>query len=65
MFSSPKDIALKKMEWHKMGGGDRHLRDIASILRIRGDTLDGDYISQHVSELGVETLWQTIQESTK
>ena len=24
-FSSPEDIIVKKMEWHSMGGGERHL----------------------------------------
>jgi hypothetical protein len=57
-FSSPEDIIIKKMEWHKRGGGDRHLRDIAGILKISGDLLDRAYIRHQARELGLEELWQ-------
>ena len=65
VFSSPEDIIVKKMEWHQMGGGDRHLRDIAGILKVRGDSLDLEYISHHASELGLQDVWRTIEESCK
>ncbi len=61
VFSSPEDIILKKMEWHEKGGGDRHLRDIAGILKIRGNSLDREYISTYAQELGLSDLWQAVQ----
>ena len=59
-FSSPEDIILQKMTWHKSGGGERHLHDIQGVLKIRGDSLDRSYIEQQASELGVADLWQQI-----
>ena len=63
IFSSPEDIIIKKMEWHQMGGGERHLRDIAGILKIREDSLDLEYISNYANELDLQVLWQSIRAS--
>jgi hypothetical protein len=63
IFSSPEDMIVQKLKWHQMGGGERHLRDIAGILKIRDNTLDVSYISQQVTELGLEKLWQQFAES--
>lgn len=65
VFSSPEDIILKKMEWHAMGGGERHLRDIAGILKIRGDSLDRDYISDYAQIMGLSDLWQGVQDTVR
>ncbi len=62
LFSSPEDIILKKLQWRRMGGGERHLRDIQGILRVRGAKLDRAYIDQHVGELLVKELWQQVQQ---
>ena len=45
-----------------MGGGERHLRDIQGIHRVRGAKLDRAYIDQHVGELLVKELWQQVQQ---
>jgi hypothetical protein len=59
-FISPEDIILKKMEWHRMGGGERHLRDIAGVMRIQGDKLDRDYIAEQAEKLSVLEIWQDL-----
>jgi hypothetical protein len=59
-FISPEDIILKKMEWHRMGGGGRHLRDIAGVMRIQGDKLDRTYISEQAEKLSVHDIWQAL-----
>jgi len=61
-FASPEDIIVKKMEWHSMGGGERHLGDIEGILRVRGEAVDRDYIAKHALLLGVHDIWQAILE---
>ncbi len=59
-FSSPEDIIAQKLLWHQMGGGERHLRDIAGILKIRNEKIDRDYIGRQVLKLGVADLWQEL-----
>lgn len=61
VFVSPEDIILKKLQWHRMGGGERHLRDIAGVVRIQGNSLDFGYIVQQAQKLQVVDLWLKIQ----
>ncbi len=59
-FSSPEDIIVQKLKWHRMGGGERHLQDIVGILKIRGDALDTAYIKDSCLQLNVADLWQQV-----
>ena len=38
--AAPEDVILGKLWYFSEGGGDRHLRDIAGILRVTGDGVD-------------------------
>lgn len=59
-FASPEDVILKKMVYHKAGGSDKHLRDIAGVLRIQGDELDREYVTHWAGELAVQDVWEQI-----
>lgn len=59
-FASAEDVIVKKMEFFREGGSDKHLRDITGILKISGDDLDFEYIEGWADNLGLETLWRTI-----
>ncbi len=61
-FASPEDVILKKMVYYELGGSDKHLRDIAGVIRIQGQALDRAYIEAWATKLGVTELWQAIQE---
>ena len=52
--ASPEDVIIKKLEYYKLGGSDKHLRDIAGILRVTGDEVDRDSIGRWVARLGLE-----------
>lgn len=56
-FVSPEDVILKKLEYHRIGGSEKHLRDIDGILKVRGDELDRGYIAAWAARLGVADLW--------
>ncbi|MEQ8835839.1 MAG: hypothetical protein RID07_03450, partial [Lacipirellulaceae bacterium] len=43
-FSSPEDIIVQKLQWHQMGGGERHLEDIRGVLKRQEEKLDRQYI---------------------
>ena len=59
-FASPEDVILKKMVYHKEGGSDKHLRDIAGVLRIQGERLDRGYLSEWALTLQVQGICQAI-----
>ena len=60
-FAAPEDIIIKKLEYFKKGGSERHLRDIASMLKISADIIDRTYISSWAEKFGVMEIWEAIQ----
>lgn len=63
-FSSPEDVILKKMEFYKEGGSDKHLRDIVGVLKICSSPIDYPYIESWAAKLDVLDIWRQIQERT-
>ncbi|MEM7353194.1 MAG: hypothetical protein AAF657_20535 [Acidobacteriota bacterium] len=61
LFASAEDVILKKMDFFRQGGSEKHLRDITGILMVSGDQLDHDYIESWADQLGLETIWRTIR----
>lgn len=65
VFASPEDVILKKLCYYQEGGSDKHLRDIAGVLRVQGESVDRDYIGQWSDRLGVGGLWMQILEAER
>jgi hypothetical protein len=59
-FSSPEDAILKKMEFFRAGGSDKHLRDITGVLKTSGTEIDTAYIDRWATTLGLTEIWQAI-----
>ncbi len=64
-FASAEDVIVKKMEFFREGGSEKHLRDITGILKISGDDLDRDYIEGWADNMGLETIWRTLLRSAR
>lgn len=60
-FAAPEDVIIKKMEYYNAGGSEKHLRDIAGILKISHESLDLNYISEWANRLGLSDIWAVIQ----
>mgnify|MGYP001305516743 CR=1 FL=1 len=58
--AAPEDVILGKLIYHREGGSDKHLRDIAGILSVNADLVDRDYIARTASQLGVEDSWHAV-----
>ena len=52
------------MEYYREGGSDKHLRDIAGVLRVQGDQVDRAYIARWAQQLGLTEIWDTIGAQT-
>ena len=50
------------MDFYPEGGSDKHLRDIASVLRTSGDEIDTAYIDRWADTLGLTDVWRAILE---
>jgi len=60
-FASAEDVILKKLEYYREGGAEKHLRDISGILRISGEQIDVTYIDEWSSRLGLTELWERVR----
>ena len=59
-FASPEDVIIKKLEYFRAGESDKHLRDIAGVVKVMGDDLDHGYIKVWSQRLGLTSLWQQV-----
>ena len=60
-FASPEDVIIKKLEYYREGGSDKHLRDIAGVLKIRGDKIDTSYINRWTEILRLTEQWELVR----
>jgi len=56
-FASPEDVILKKLMCYREGGSEKHLRDIAGVLKVQGGRVDRQYIAAWADRLGVGEQW--------
>jgi hypothetical protein len=54
-------VVVKKLEYFAASGSDRHLRDVARMLRISGKLVDRGVVEGWVERLGLRTEWSTAQ----
>lgn len=59
-FAAPEDVIIKKMEFYKAGGSEKHLRDITGIVKISGAEVDRQYIEDWAKRLGLTEVWEAI-----
>ncbi len=59
-MAAPEDVIIMKMRYYKEGESEKHLRDIASILKISGDEIDKNYIELWAHKLNLIDIWKSI-----
>ena len=62
-IAPPEYVVIKKLAYFKEGGSEKHLRDISSMLRHLGGTIDRSAIEEWVKVLGLDGEWQLAQQS--
>jgi len=55
--ASAEDVVVSKLEWAKLAQSQRHIEDVAGILKMRWDSLDHAYLDKWVADLGLKTEW--------
>jgi hypothetical protein len=60
VFSSAEDVMLEKMEAYREGGSEKHLRDIAGVLKISGEHLDRAYMADWADRMGTSEIWEEV-----
>ena len=59
-FASAEDVIIKKMEYYRAGESEKHLRDIAGMLKVSGQEIDHGYITEWADRLGLRQIWDQI-----
>ncbi len=56
--TSPEDIILQQLLWYRMSDGalERHLRDVAGVLKAQGERIDLAYLRRMAGLLGLTDL---------
>lgn len=61
IFAAPEDVILKKLEFYKEGGSEKHLRDIAGMMKISSEDIDEGYIAEWAKRLNLKTIWDAVK----
>jgi hypothetical protein len=56
--ATPEDVIVSKLLYFVEGRSEKHLRDIAGILRVSAGRIDERYIESWVARLSLEQPWQ-------
>jgi len=59
-FAAPEDIIIMKMQYYRDGGSEKHLGDIAGILKISREDVDTAYVADWSRRLGLTDIWEII-----
>ena len=62
-FGSPEDVLLNKLIYYQLSEGvsERHLRDIAGMMKLLREKLDQVYITEWAEKLGVAQEWTLVR----
>jgi hypothetical protein len=60
-LAPPEYVIVRKLEYYREGGSEKHLRDIRSMLAVSGEQIDRPALHEWIERLGLETQWQQLQ----
>jgi hypothetical protein len=60
ILAPPEYVIVRKLEYFREGGSEKHLRDVRSILAISATRLDQSAIQEWIRRLGLETEWRLV-----
>lgn len=59
-LAPPEYVILRKLEYHREGGSEKHLRDICAMLAVSGDLLDRTALQDWIQKLNLKAEWQQV-----
>jgi hypothetical protein len=58
--AGPEHIIIGKLLYYKEGGSEKHLRDVAGMMKMSGERVDRAYVERWVAELDLAQEWQAV-----
>jgi hypothetical protein len=59
-LAPPEYVILRKLEYHREGGSEKHLRDIRAMLAVSGEQLDRAALLDWITRLDLEAEWTRV-----
>jgi hypothetical protein len=64
-FTPPEYLIIRKLEFFREGGSQKHLRDIAAMLEESPDIIDQTFLIQQLTALNLTAEYQLAQDLTQ
>jgi hypothetical protein len=59
-LAPPEYVIVRKLEYFREGGSDKHLRDIRAMLKVSGKTISLEDLNFWIQRQGVEKQWKLV-----
>ncbi|MDB6058327.1 MAG: hypothetical protein JWO95_2171 [Verrucomicrobiales bacterium] len=60
VVAPPEYVIVRKLEYFREGGSDKHLRDIRSMLAVSAEIIDRSVVGEWVQKRGLEIEWDRL-----
>ena len=60
VVAPPEYVIVRKLEYYREGGSEKHVRDVRAMLEHLGDALDRPSLLEWVGRLGLAAQWRTV-----
>ena len=57
VLAPPEYVIVRKLEYFREGGSDKHLRDIRGMLNVSGEQLDRPALDEWINRRGLQAEW--------
>ncbi len=59
----PEYVIIRKLEYHREGGSEKHVTDIQKMIAVSGETLDLHFLEMELTQRGLMPFWKLCQSS--
>jgi hypothetical protein len=64
-LAPPEYVILRKLEYFREGGSDKHLKDIVSMMEISSDQISFGQLAEKIQTYGLQKEWEKIKKLTE
>lgn len=58
VLAPPEYVVVRKLEYYREGGSEKHLRDVRAILSVSGEQLDQAALDEWIARYKLDSEWQ-------
>jgi hypothetical protein len=59
-LAPPEYVIVRKLEYYREGGSDKHVRDIRSMLAVSGEQVDRAALDDWIQRRGLQAEWRVV-----